>query len=195
MTLLYSEPSSIEGAYRVEAVLAKLTRDLRRNAKLNFAIKALFCYLSRVSRYSMIVALSALWLSALWLGTASPAYADTLITNTRIIDGTGTPALTGSVRLSGDRITAVGELTPNDSDTVIDAGGLVLAPGFIFLGFAVGAMIVGGLLLLGGGLVPSFPIALLIAGISAGVAWVFIRKLAGERKGQVKRIDTDINEN
>ena len=60
----------------------------------------------------------------------SPALlADTLITNTRIIDGTGTPALTGSVRLSGNRINAVGELTPNDSDTVIDAGGLVLAPG------------------------------------------------------------------
>ena len=131
MTLPYSEPSSIEGAYRVEAVLAKLTRDLRRNPKLNLAIKALFCSLSRVSRCSAIFALITLWLSALWFSTASPAYADTLITNARVIDGTGAPALTGSVRLSGNRITAVGELTPHDSDTVIDAGGLVLAPGFI----------------------------------------------------------------
>ena len=61
----------------------------------------------------------------------SAAHADTLITNARIIDGTGTPALAGSVRLIGDRIAAVGELTPSENDTVIDAGGLVLAPGFI----------------------------------------------------------------
>ena len=87
--------------------------------------------LFRAQRRSAIVALVTLWSSALWLSTAFPAHADTLIANARIIDGTGAPALAGSVRLSGDRITAVGELTPNDSDTVIDAGGLVLAPGFI----------------------------------------------------------------
>ena len=131
MTLPYSVPSSIEGAYGVEAVLARLTPALKRNAKLKLRIGALFCSLSRVRRYSMIGSLSVLWLSALWLSTASPAYADTLITNARIIDGTGTPALAGSVRLSGNRIAAVGELKPNDSDTVINAGGLVLAPGFI----------------------------------------------------------------
>ena len=64
--------------------------------------------------------------------TASPALlADTLITNARIIDGTGSGAAVGSVRLTDDRIAAVGEVTPNESDDVIDAGGLVLAPGFI----------------------------------------------------------------
>ena len=35
---------------------------------------------------------------------ASGALADTLITNARIIDGTGSPAMMGSVRLKGDRI-------------------------------------------------------------------------------------------
>ena len=109
----------------------RLTRGLRCNPKLKLRIGALFCSLLRAQRRSAIVALGALCSSALWLSTTSAAHADTLITNARIIDGTGTPALTGSVRLSGDRITAVGELTPNDSDTVIDAGGWVLAPGFI----------------------------------------------------------------
>ncbi|MBL6821157.1 MAG: D-aminoacylase [Luminiphilus sp.] len=84
------------------------------------------CSLLRVRRYSAIVALSALWLSA-----APSTLADTLITNARIIDGTGTPARAGSVRVSADRITAVGELMPHESDAVIDASGLVLAPGFI----------------------------------------------------------------
>ena len=37
----------------------------------------------------------------------------------------------GSVRLSGDRITALGDLAAGDADFIIDANGLVLAPGFI----------------------------------------------------------------
>ena len=66
-----------------------------------------------------------------WLTTASGVLADTLITNARIIDGTGSPATLGSVRLSGDRIAALGDLAAGDADHIIDANGLVLAPGFI----------------------------------------------------------------
>ena len=66
-----------------------------------------------------------------WLTTASGALADTLITNARIIDGTGSPATLGAVRLSGDRIAALGDLAAGDADHIIDANGLVLAPGFI----------------------------------------------------------------
>ena len=54
-----------------------------------------------------------------------------LIINARIIDGTGSPARAGSVRISGDRIAAVGDLRAQPGDSVIDAGGLTLAPGFI----------------------------------------------------------------
>ena len=60
-----------------------------------------------------------------------PAPSATLIRNARVVDGTGTPARTADVRIAGDRITAVGRLTPSAADRVIDAGGLVLAPGFI----------------------------------------------------------------
>jgi N-acyl-D-amino-acid deacylase len=56
----------------------------------------------------------------------------TLITNARVLDGTGAPARRGSVRIVGDRIAEVGDaLRPRTSDRIVDAGGLVLAPGFI----------------------------------------------------------------
>ncbi len=60
-----------------------------------------------------------------------PANAATLIVNARIIDGTGSPARPGAVRIEGNRIAAVGALTAGPGETVIDAHGLVLAPGFI----------------------------------------------------------------
>lgn len=66
-----------------------------------------------------------------WLSTAPTGLADVLITNARIIDGTGSAAMVGSVRLSGDRITAVGDIEASEGDVVLNAGGLVLAPGFI----------------------------------------------------------------
>ena len=54
-----------------------------------------------------------------------------LITGARVIDGTGGPSQLVSVRVEGDRIEAVGELEPQPGDLVMDADGLVLAPGFI----------------------------------------------------------------
>ena len=85
------------------------------------------------------------------------------------------------------------------------AGGLVLAilegfaPGFIFLGFAVGAVVVGILLAVGGaigGVVSgSVPTMLLIFAVCSLVAWLVLRQMEGVRKGQKKLWDTDINEN
>jgi len=57
--------------------------------------------------------------------------ASTTIVNARILDGSGAPEQSGNVRFIGDRITAIGDFTPSPGDTVIDAGGMVLAPGFI----------------------------------------------------------------
>ncbi|WP_164156619.1 N-acyl-D-amino-acid deacylase family protein [Sandarakinorhabdus rubra] len=57
--------------------------------------------------------------------------ASTLITGSSVIDGSGTPPRRVSVRIDGDRITAVGVLRPRKGETVIAANGLVLAPGFI----------------------------------------------------------------
>jgi N-acyl-D-amino-acid deacylase len=53
------------------------------------------------------------------------------IVNARLIDGTGAPARLGSLRITGDRIAAVGDVEPVPGEAVFDAHGLVLAPGFI----------------------------------------------------------------
>ncbi len=56
-----------------------------------------------------------------------------LLKNGRIIDGTGEKAFTGHVLISEDRIKSVLVDTDNlpDADSVIDAAGKVIAPGFI----------------------------------------------------------------
>jgi N-acyl-D-aspartate/D-glutamate deacylase len=55
---------------------------------------------------------------------------DLLITNARIIDGTGAAATTGAVAVRGGRIAATGRVSGSAVRT-IDAGGKVVAPGFI----------------------------------------------------------------
>lgn len=55
----------------------------------------------------------------------------TVIVNARVIDGSGEPSRNVSVRIVGERIAAVGAFEPPAGDAVVDAGGLVLAPGFI----------------------------------------------------------------
>ncbi len=62
-------------------------------------------------------------------GDSTPA--TTIIVNARVIDGSGDQSRDVNVRIEGDRIAAVGDLVPAAGDTVVDADGLVLAPGFI----------------------------------------------------------------
>ena len=65
------------------------------------------------------------------LDRPAPQSSTTLIRNAILIDGTGAAPVRGDVRVTGDRIVAIGTLAPVDGDRVIDAGGLALAPGFI----------------------------------------------------------------
>ncbi|WP_380875478.1 amidohydrolase [Sphingomonas sp. DBB INV C78] len=55
---------------------------------------------------------------------------DLIIRNARICDGSGGPSFTGDVGVRGGRIVAVGEIG-GDAAEVVDAKGLVVAPGFI----------------------------------------------------------------
>ncbi|MCU0901034.1 MAG: hypothetical protein MUC82_11170 [Cypionkella sp.] len=69
----------------------------------------------------------------------------------------------------------------------------VLAPGYIFLGFAIGAVVIGaglGLGLLGG----SLPLLLLVFALASVAAWLVLRRTMGLREGQVKLWDRDIND-
>ena len=54
-----------------------------------------------------------------------------LIKNGRIVDGTGKASFEGSVVVENERITKVGEAGGGQFDRTIDAGGMVVSPGFI----------------------------------------------------------------
>ena len=75
----------------------------------------------------------------------------------------------------------------------------VIVPGFLFAGFAVGAVITGGVIGLGipgtGWMSESLINALVVFAVLSVVAWLAMRSLLGVRQGQVKKIDRDINEN
>ena len=55
-----------------------------------------------------------------------------VITNARIVDGSGASGFVGAVRVLDGRIAAVGPaVSPSPGDAVFDADGLTLAPGFV----------------------------------------------------------------
>ena len=56
---------------------------------------------------------------------------DVVIRNGRIVDGTGLPAFRGDIGIAGDRLCAVGGKLAVGARDEIDAGGRVVAPGFI----------------------------------------------------------------
>ena len=58
---------------------------------------------------------------------------DVVIANGRVVDGTGAPWFRADVGITGDRITAIGDLSSARAVTRIDAAGQVVAPGFIDL--------------------------------------------------------------
>ncbi len=68
----------------------------------------------------------------------------------------------------------------------------MLVPGYIFLGFAIGAAAIGGLL--GLGIMMTLPVLLVVFSLVSLMAWLLLRKALGVREGQAKRILHDINE-
>ena len=59
-----------------------------------------------------------------------PRY-DVLIKNGRIVDGSGRPGYVADLAINGDRIVRIGKLSNATANRVIEARGLVVAPGFI----------------------------------------------------------------
>ena len=55
----------------------------------------------------------------------------TLLRGGQLLDGTGAPAYQGDVRLNGDKIEAVGALSPLPDEQVIDVSGCVVCPAFV----------------------------------------------------------------
>jgi N-acyl-D-amino-acid deacylase len=61
----------------------------------------------------------------------APADQSVLIINAQLADGTGAPLREGSLRIRNNRIASIGKLSAAPGERVLDAHGLVLAPGFI----------------------------------------------------------------
>jgi N-acyl-D-amino-acid deacylase len=76
---------------------------------------------------------SAALLSLACVSTPGPDTYDLLITGGTIVDGTGVAGFSGDVAIRGDRIVRVSRerLPPGSARRVIQAGGLVVSPGFI----------------------------------------------------------------
>lgn len=69
----------------------------------------------------------------------------------------------------------------------------VLAPGYIFLGFAIGAIATG--LLVGIGVLgANLPLLICVFAVASVLAWLALRRLVGIRPGQTKIWDRDIND-
>ncbi|HEU4793995.1 MAG TPA: amidohydrolase family protein, partial [Pyrinomonadaceae bacterium] len=60
----------------------------------------------------------------------SPVY-DLLITNARIVDGSGNPWFRADVAIKSGRIVRIGRIAPDEAGKVVDARGQIVAPGFI----------------------------------------------------------------
>jgi len=80
------------------------------------------------------------------------------------------------------------------------AGGLaigvleLLAPGYIFLGFSIGALVTGGLI--GFGVFNgSGPAVLVVFAALSLISWAGMRIVLGKRAGNVKIVTRDINDN
>lgn len=65
------------------------------------------------------------------LSLSAVAQTATLFKDATVIDGTGKARYVADVRISGGKIAKIGKLKPKKSDEVVDAKGLILAPGFI----------------------------------------------------------------
>jgi N-acyl-D-amino-acid deacylase len=84
----------------------------------------------QVLRKLLLVAAAAALLGAV-TAAAIPPSPPTIIRGASVIDGTGAPARTADVRIAAGRVTDVGRFATRPGDRVVEARGLVLAPGFI----------------------------------------------------------------
>src|SRR5262245_53991315 len=85
------------------------------------------------SFHFMKCALSFFILTAalMWGAAGQRAEFDMLISNGRLVDGTGNPSFNSDVGVRDGKIAAIGRLANHSAERTIDATGLVVAPGFI----------------------------------------------------------------
>jgi N-acyl-D-amino-acid deacylase len=94
--------------------------------------KGFFMFTRRRAFLLMVLVLPfAAGTTLVFRATSQPAEQSLLIINAQLADGTGAPLREGALRIRNNRIAGIGKLSPIPSEQVLDAHGLVLAPGFI----------------------------------------------------------------
>ena len=83
-----------------------------------------------VSALLMVMLASGYFASLHARRSAEPIY-DLVITNGRVVDGTGNPWFRADVAIKGGRIVRVGPVAQGEAARVVDARGQIVAPGFI----------------------------------------------------------------
>lgn len=81
--------------------------------------------------YRLIIVLTFATIAISACDSRDETVTSTIIVGATIYDGTGADGIKGAVRFDGDRIVAVGDITPLKGETLVNAEGLVLAPGFV----------------------------------------------------------------
>jgi dihydroorotase/N-acyl-D-amino-acid deacylase len=85
----------------------------------------------RVRKLSLWLAITLLFVTACRLQAQTSTAFDLVITNGRIIDGTGSPWYSGDLGIRDGKVAAIGNLAAAARKRTIDAAGKVVAPGFI----------------------------------------------------------------
>jgi len=94
--------------------------------------------------YFIFVCIISFFASLSYSQTKPPVF-DVLIKNGLVFDGTGKPGRLTSIGIRGDKIAAIGNLPNAKAQTVIDAQGMAVAPGFInMLSWSTETLIVDG---------------------------------------------------
>lgn len=75
--------------------------------------------------------IAAVFAVPLSLGVEASSSFDLVLKGGTILDGTGGPAWKADIGISGDTITAIGSITPDQGNRVIDVVGMHICPGFI----------------------------------------------------------------
>jgi N-acyl-D-amino-acid deacylase len=78
---------------------------------------------------ALAAAIAAGWLTSVFHAQAPTL--DLLLRNGRVVDGTGSPWFTADIGIRGDTIVRIAPAIDEPATRVIDAGGQVIAPGFI----------------------------------------------------------------
>jgi N-acyl-D-amino-acid deacylase len=88
-------------------------------------------FFSSITAFVLILSIALLAVPFSKTSAATDSLYDLAVLNARIIDGTGNPWFRGAIGIKNGRIVKVGNVNPGEAKETIDAGGKIVAPGFI----------------------------------------------------------------